>query len=120
MHIEYQGEKLKSRQQCWWKVRIWDKDGSLSQWSEPATWSIGLLEKEDWGDAKFIGPDWGAEPAPPFPWICKDVVLDGKPKRATAYVCALGYYELYINGRKVDDHVLSLGKRLTGRAAGRG
>jgi len=106
VHVEYRGQNLKSRQQCWWKVRIWDKDGSLSNWSESATWSMGLLEKSDWEGAKFIGPDWDADPAP-FPWICKDVVLDSMPARATVYVCALGYYELYINGRKVDDHVLS-------------
>ena len=29
------------------------------------------------------------------------------PTRAVAYVNALGYYELYLEGRKVDDHVLS-------------
>ena len=48
IHVEYQGQSLKSRQQCWWKVRVWDKNGSLSRWSEPATWSMGLLEKADW------------------------------------------------------------------------
>ena len=26
--------------------------------------------------------------------------------RATAYICGLGYYELYLNGRRVGDHVL--------------
>src|ERR1051326_8696668 len=34
-------------------------------------------------------------------------MLDKKPARATAYVNALGYYELYVNGRKVDDYTLA-------------
>ena len=107
IHVEYQGQDLISRQRCWWKVCVWDKDGVVSVWSEPAMWSMGLLEKGDWGEAKFIGVDGDVDPALPFPWICKEVVLDNKPIHATAYVCALGYYELYINGRKVDDHILS-------------
>jgi alpha-L-rhamnosidase len=107
VQVEYQGRSLRSRQRCWWKVRIWDRDGKVSAWSEPATWSMGLLEKKDWGKARFVGADWDVDPAPPFPWLCKDIALDGEPIRATAYVCALGYYELCINGRKVDDHVLS-------------
>jgi alpha-L-rhamnosidase len=106
-NIEYPGKELKSGQRCWWKVRIWDRDGVASPWSEPAMWSMGLLKKEDWKGAKFVGADWDADPAQPFPWICKDVVLDDKPVYAAAHVCALGYYALYVNGRKVDDHVLS-------------
>ena len=27
-------------------------------------------------------------------------------KEARAYICGLGYYELYLNGQKVGDHVL--------------
>jgi len=106
-HVEYQGQKLNSRQQCWWKVRVWDKDGVPSDWSESAFWSMGLLAEEDWGGAKFIGADADDNPAQPFPWICKDITIQSKPLNAKAYVCALGYYELYINGKKVDDHVLS-------------
>lgn len=33
----------------------WDQDGN-STWSEPAMWSIGLLEPSDW-QAKWIGYD---------------------------------------------------------------
>ena len=57
--IVYKGKTLKSRMRCYWKVRIWDQDGRVSPWSEPATWTMGLLESEDW-QAKWIGYD--AEP----------------------------------------------------------
>ena len=43
----------------------------------------------------------------PFPWLRKTFTLTQKPARAVAYVNPLGYYELYVNGKKVDDHVLS-------------
>ena len=40
--------------QAWWKVRIWDQNGQASPWSEPARWSMGLLEASDW-KGKWIG-----------------------------------------------------------------
>ncbi|MCX6632884.1 MAG: family 78 glycoside hydrolase catalytic domain, partial [Candidatus Solibacter sp.] len=43
----------------------------------------------------------------PFPWLRKTFTLKQKPRQATAFVNSLGYYELYVNGKKVDDHVLS-------------
>jgi alpha-L-rhamnosidase len=57
--IIYKGKPLKSRMHCFWKVRVWDRDDRVSAWSEPAFWSMGLLETQDWR-AKWIGYD--AEP----------------------------------------------------------
>jgi alpha-L-rhamnosidase len=108
--IQYDGKKLSSGQRVYWKVRIWNEDGTPSPWSAPATWSMGLLRPSDWR-SKWIGerrPEGVAEGTPlPFPWLRKTFALAQKPARAVAYVNALGYYELYINGKKVDDHVLS-------------
>lgn len=55
-HVAYRGLPLTSRTCCYWKVRIWDKDGQVSAWSEPAYWTMGLLEPADW-QAKWIGYD---------------------------------------------------------------
>jgi alpha-L-rhamnosidase len=33
IHVQYSGKPLVSRQACWWKVRIWDKEGQPSLWS---------------------------------------------------------------------------------------
>ncbi len=44
----YQGRPLRSRTLCYWKVMIWDKDDKPSAWSQPASWSMGLLEPDDW------------------------------------------------------------------------
>jgi alpha-L-rhamnosidase len=56
-HIEYIGKPLKSGQDCFWKVMVWDQDGNPSQFSEPARWTIGLLKPSDW-KAKWITYDF--------------------------------------------------------------
>ena len=58
--VVYAGKPLQSEMECWWKVRVWDKDDKPSEWSEPARWTMGLLEPSDW-QGKWIGYD---EPAP--------------------------------------------------------
>src|ERR1041385_5804042 len=45
--ITYGGKPLASRQECFWKVRAWDKDDKPSAWSEPATRAVGLLDAHD-------------------------------------------------------------------------
>jgi hypothetical protein len=52
----YQGQPLVSQQRCFWKVKVWDKDGRESAWSKPALWSMGLLQPGDW-KAEWIGYD---------------------------------------------------------------
>ncbi len=54
--VTYEGKPLLSRQQCYWKVRVWDQSDAASEWSSPARWSIGMLKQEDW-TAKWIGRD---------------------------------------------------------------
>lgn len=54
--IIYGGRALASGQVCYWKVRVWDKDGKPSAWSRPATWSMGLLDQNDWR-GQWIGYD---------------------------------------------------------------
>lgn len=51
--IVYAGKPLVSRQACVWKVRVWDRDGQMSAWSEAARWEMGLLKADDWS-AKWI------------------------------------------------------------------
>ncbi len=106
VHVAYAGTPLTSRQFCFWKVRIWNQDDQPSAWSEAARWTMGLLSPNDWS-AAWIGVDWMEDNAGALPWLRTSVSLESVPERAMAYVCALGYYELYINGQKVDDHVLS-------------
>ena len=100
--VEYQGKPLESQRVCHWKVRVWDEEGKVSDWSAPAEWSMGLLEAKDW-QAKWIKPSGSA----PSPWLRKEFTLTAVPGRAMAFVNVLGYYELYVNGQKVSDTVLA-------------
>ena len=54
--IEYQGSPLHSNEHCYWKIELWDRDGNTSGWSKPASWSMGLLNPDEW-KAQWIGYD---------------------------------------------------------------
>jgi hypothetical protein len=69
-------------------------------------WSMGLLNSSDW-KAQWIGVAPKANPSKADPWFRKNFSISGRPVRAVAYVASLGYHELYINGKKVDDRVLA-------------
>lgn len=106
--IEYAGRPLGSRMRCHWKVKLWDRDGREAAWSQPAHWSMGLLKLEDWHGQWIAEHAASGESRPNSTlWLRKTFVLDGQPDRAEAYVASLGYHELYVNGRKVSDAVLS-------------
>ena len=112
-HIVYRGKPLGSGARAFWRVRVWDQAGAASPWSQTAHWSMGLLNGEDW-KGKWIGKDGGQTGAPearvlPARMLRKEFEAPGKILRATAYISGLGVNELYLNGRKVGDHVLSPG-----------
>jgi alpha-L-rhamnosidase len=46
------------------------------------------------------------KPYDPAPLLRKEFTATKPLKRAVAYICGLGYYELSLNGRRVSDHVL--------------
>ncbi|HEX8520637.1 MAG TPA: family 78 glycoside hydrolase catalytic domain [Tepidisphaeraceae bacterium] len=54
--IAYNGQPLKTAQRCYWTVRTWNAAGAASQFSEPAMWTMGLLNPNDW-QAQWIGFD---------------------------------------------------------------
>jgi len=102
----YGGKPLAKGARCWWKVRVWDQAGNPSLWSKSASFSVGPLSAADWR-GQWIGVNWMKDNQGPLPWLRKTFTLDKTPKRATIYVCALGYFELYVNGQKVSDDVLT-------------
>jgi len=57
-NILYNGKPLKTLQQCFWKVKVWHaqsgETGQPSSWSEPNTWTMGMLAASDW-KADWIG-----------------------------------------------------------------
>lgn len=61
--VPYAGKPLASAQQCWWQVRVWDQNDVATGWSDPASWTVGLLTEGDW-KAKWIGAESRDGPSP--------------------------------------------------------
>lgn len=107
--IDYDGKKLKSATRYFWKVKLWDGAGSEGQWSETAWFETGLLTASDW-QGKWIDAPKPVTPAKfalPAPDFRKSFTLAGGIASARAYICGLGYSELYVNGSKVGDAVVN-------------
>ncbi len=104
--VRYSGQSLRSRQQCWWKVRTWDRDGRAGEYSEAARFGVGLLSREDW-QAHWIGSPEPKRGVAPF--FRTTFELDRAVAQALLYVCGLGYCETHLNGAKVGDNVLDPG-----------
>jgi alpha-L-rhamnosidase len=111
--VAYAGQPLTSRRQCWWRVRVWDQSGNVSAWSEPALWTMGLLQASDW-EAKWIGFDGGDTTRPddlerprlPARMLRREFDIPKPVRRATAYVTGLGFFDLYLNGVRVGDDIM--------------
>lgn len=100
----YAGSPLNSTQRVYWRVRLWEGTGKPGPWSAPAWFETGLLKETDWTGS----------------WITMDPALRGnaaaylrgtvevsKPfVSARAYISGLGWNELYVNGKRMGDHVL--------------
>jgi hypothetical protein len=105
IQIPYAGKTLTSSQQVFWKVRVWDQDGKVSSWSQPATWTMGVLDSSDW-HAQWVG---AADTNIPSLLLRKEFSVKPGLKRAIIHICGLGQYELMLNGKKVGDDVLAPG-----------
>lgn len=118
IQIAYRGKPLVSSQQTFWKVRVWDEAGTVSAWSKPASWSMGLLRPNDWR-AKWIaypaapseaatlaGASWiwhnadGANPPKGTRYLRTTVTLPANlsPTGAKLLISADDQYSFSING----------------------
>lgn len=126
--IPYKGPSLKARKCYFWKVRIWDNKGQISDWSK-ASWEMGLLRKDDW-QACWIEPEQKEAVEEPFITVqemfsgglkdksleekAKDLrppqllrrkfTLTGDIKKARLYVTSHGVYQLELNGSRVGNN----------------
>ncbi|MBN2090696.1 alpha-L-rhamnosidase N-terminal domain-containing protein, partial [candidate division KSB1 bacterium] len=129
-HVTYEGAKLQSNSRYFWKVHVWDENGQKIT-SDGSHFHTALLDSTDW-IANWIGTDPVKEPRAPAGFFktvdeeasasdtvahngrsvllrhefkCPDKIIS-----ARVYVTGLGYYELYLNGQKIGDHVLAPAK----------
>ena len=100
--ITYGGKALKSGADYYWRVRTWDQAGKVSAWSEASKWGMGLLSRSDW-KGRWISSDQNNGGAP---LLRKGFKIRGKVKQAKVFICGLGFFELYLNGKRVGDDYL--------------
>jgi alpha-L-rhamnosidase len=131
VHILYEGNKLSSAKTYYWKVRVWDRNEQVSQFSNLAQFITSILNAQEWQE-NWIGKSGGKDPIPdgiyysPQPEIDsegdsirynarsvllrKELELSKTVANALVFVSGLGYYELFINGQKVGDKILTPAK----------
>ncbi|MDR2086871.1 MAG: glycoside hydrolase family 78 protein [Dysgonamonadaceae bacterium] len=102
--VPYQGKTLTSRSLCYWRVRIWNDKGEVSAWSHIARFGVGILSKKEL-QGKFIGLSADAGNTH-TPLLRKKFTVE-ESNIAFLHVNSLGYHEVYINGKRVGDDVLS-------------
>jgi alpha-L-rhamnosidase len=118
--IAYAGPALASRRRYYWKVRVWDSAGQMSESTESAWWEMGLLHSTDWkarwirwnnpedqNDRQGIRWIWikGQDPLAVMPKTTvvfrAAVRLDEKPRDAVLFVAARGSVTSKVNGVQV-------------------
>jgi len=126
--IAYGGEPLASLQRVFWRAASIDAEGRTG-WSEPASFGMGLLAREEW-TADWIGlpvvPAGGIASAADGArdsWaqhllarqmrrVChlrRSFRIDRPVARATLFATARGLYRLLLDGEAVDDRVFAPG-----------
>ncbi|RED47825.1 alpha-L-rhamnosidase [Seonamhaeicola aphaedonensis] len=125
-HVKFEGEALEALKKYFWKVKIWDEKGTSSRWSDVQTFEMGLMNEANWGEAKWITLNKDTrtseyrfrdyktgrmdKPVPvegfPASYFRKELNVEKDIENGQVYICGLGYYELFLNGEKVGDHVL--------------
>lgn len=115
IQLVYDGNPLNSSTRYYWKVRIWDRKGRPSSYSDISWFETALLNATDW-KAEWIGdgsqvPETEAKMYldTPNPLLRKEFSITREIKSARLYITGLGYYEAYLNGEKVGDHMLDPG-----------
>ena len=105
IQVRYQGSPLASSRQVFWKVRVWDESGHASDWSKPATWTMGVLVTANW-QAKWIG---SADTNAPSLLLRREFEVKRGLRRALVHVCGLGQYDLSVNGRQASEDLMTPG-----------
>jgi len=113
--ITYEGNPLESFKTYFWAIMVWDEKGNPTSWSNISKFETSILNEMEW-NAEWIGD---GKPVPekdedfyeilPAPMFRKTFQVGGDIKKARLYISGLGYYEAYLNGQKVGEHVLDPG-----------
>ena len=101
---------LDSREQIFWRVRVWDESDSVGPWSETGRFEMGLLQPDDW-TAEWICGDYLPEEGTRYPAdeFRREFELEEEVLRARLYMTACGVYETQLGGCRVGRQILTPG-----------
>lgn len=122
-NVVYGGPELSAATRYWWNVKVWDRDGkeassgdagffetapdlsrSKSVWiSAPSLFDAAALNRHRYAMIQGVKEDY----LEALPLLRKSFAVGKKIRSARLYVAGLGFHEVYINGQKVSDHILS-------------
>ena len=95
---EYVGEfPLQSDATYVWSVRTSVSGDAFGPWAAPSKFTTGLLS------------EWRAKWIRGGTQMRRDFRVSAPPHRATVFVSACQYYELYLDGKRIGDHMLDVG-----------
>lgn len=95
VNVQYEGQPLESRKEYRWTLKVWDKQGDEYE-TDAEKFETAILEDSEWKAEWIRGGNL----------LRKEFSADKKIKKSRVYISGLGYYELYINGDKIGNHVL--------------
>ena len=104
VNVKYNGKALDSAKKYYWRVQVQDNKGRISKFSEWASFETGKLNQEDWIAKWVYAP---TNQSNKYPLLKYHFRIQDIPDFAPAYVASVGFHELYINGQKVGDAVLT-------------
>lgn len=110
--IRYEGKPLKSGQKVYWRVKVWNRRGEESDWSETGCFEIGLTEKADWKGI-WIGQGekyQGNQSAAPVFEADFQVENMADISGARAYISGLGLFAAYLNGIRLSENYFEPGE----------
>ena len=104
VNVIYNGKPLKSANKYYWRVQVEDNLGNKSKFSQWASFQTGILNEEDW-ISKWVHTPTNKSSNSPF--IKYNFIIENIPDFAPTFIASVGFHELYINGKRVSDAVLS-------------
>jgi alpha-L-rhamnosidase len=126
--VPYRGKELAGGEEYYWKVRVWDGKGDMSNWSDAASF-VTALNPDQWGGARWIGYEvlpaslrqipgihgngdklgMLAKQRPAVPLFRREFEIRPGLGRALLFISGLGHYEASLNGAKVGNDFLAPG-----------
>lgn len=110
--VSYKGKPLLPNCHYYWKVIVKTNKGKTA-WSDTNYWTTGLMDETNWkgcwiGIDKLVEGDRETRHSRIVTRLLrKEFTAKKKIKRATIHISGLGLYTLYINGKRVGEHVLT-------------